>query len=181
MHVVHVCERLCGPEANIGVPSTVFHLIFWRISHRNYNLQISSIISTARPWDPSVCLSPVVRWKAHTATLDFLMWVLEGTLGLACAGSQLPSSIFFMFERKKLRYLDAKTHAQDSTGVYYRKRHQLGVRWGGSHQFSKVFRMVYQSWYPCLLSSTPVRVYCVQSARPNALEKTNRRASVLAF
>lgn len=177
-----MCVSVCGARSqHQAFPSTVFHLIFWRISHRNYNLQISSIIRTARPWDPSVCLSPVVRWKAHTVTLDFLMWVLEGTLGLACAGSQLPSSIFFTFERKKLRSLDVKTHAHGSIEVYYRKRHQLGVRWGGSHQSSKVFRMVYQSWNPCLLSSTPVRVYCMQSVMPDVLGKTNGTASVLAF
>lgn len=92
-----------------------------------------------------------------------------------------PSSIFLMFGRKKLRYLDAKMHAQDSIGVYYRKRHRLGVGWGGSRQFSMVFRMAHQSWYPRLLSSTPVRVYCMPSAMPNALEKNKQESECVCF
>lgn len=92
MHAVHVCAWV---QVSVGAwsqhqafPSTFFHLMSWRVSHRNYNLQISGVIRTARPWGPSDCLSPVLLWEAHTATPGFLMWVLEGTLGHACACSK---------------------------------------------------------------------------------------------
>lgn len=84
----HVCEYLWGPETNIRPFPQLFSTWFPEVSLTEttpYKLAGLSGLHV-----PGSLLSASPRWcrERHTATPGFLMWVLEGTLGLACACSK---------------------------------------------------------------------------------------------